>query len=247
MITTYHEPEASLPAAEPLSPRDWPLWAWALLTVLAHPLGYELTVGAYTFSTGAALMAGCTLGTLGALRSQALAFALLVPLSLVGIIGEPSDWGYMAGRIAVGAAAGRLAVAQGGTGQRRTIRMTLLVMGLVAAAAASAWEEPWIGQQLKPYFNAVLILAMVIAFFYALRLVEKPTRVLTLTACLAPYYLLGLGWTAASQHFADGAMMTVDDLVFYGYVMHLPGDVLMAVVVAFLSGPKHVLEVGLSR
>ncbi len=230
-----------------MSPRDWPVWAWVLLTVAVYPLGYELTVGAYTFSTGAALLAGCMLGASGALRSQAIACALLVALSLVGLVGGFAHWGYMAGRIAAAVAAGRLAADNAGRSGRRIVNAILVVMGLVAAATANAWQEPWIGQQLKPYFNAVLVLAIVIAFFYALRLVAKPARVLALSACLAPYYCIGLAWTAVSQRFSDGAALATGDLLFYGYVTHLPGDVLMAVVVAFLTGPKHDLGIGLSR
>ncbi len=223
-----------------MHPRDWPLWAWALLTIVVYPLGYELTVGAYTFSTGVALLAGCVLGGSGALRSQGMALVALMALSLMGVVGEVADWGYMAGRVAAGAAASRL-VTDTDQLRRRSVRWILLVMALVTAVTAHAWQEPWIGQQLKPYFNAVLVLALVIAFFYALRLVERPARVLALTASLSPYYAAGLAWAAFSQRYLQpaGEVMAPGDLLFHGYVTHVPGDVLMAVVVAFLTGPKH--------
>ena len=232
-----------------MHPRDWPLWAWALLTVAAYPLGYELTVGGYTFSTAAALLAGCMLKRSDAVRSQGMALAGLMALSLMGVVGGVSDWGYMAGRVVACLAASHLAGADTTRLGRQSVRWTLLVMGLVAAAAANAWQEPWIGQQLKPYFNAVLVLAIIIAFFYALKLVARPARVLALTASLALYYAAGIGWTALSQRYlqATGDIMPPVDLLFYGYVTHVPGDVLTAVAVAFLTGPKRSEQADGSR
>ncbi len=232
-----------------MHPRHWPLWAWTLLAVVAYPLGYELTVGAYTFSTAVALLAGCMLGTPGALRSQGLAFVALVAFSLTGIVGDVADWGYMAGRVVAAVAASRWAGADSVGLGHRAVRWILLIMALVAAATARTWQEPWIGQQLKPYFNAVVVLAIVIAFFYALKLVARPARVLALTAGLFPYYLGGLGWAAFSQRTLQppGEIMAASDLLFHGYVTHIPGDVLMAVVVAFLSGPKHGRHTGSLR
>lgn len=223
-----------------MHPREWPLWAWALLAVVVYPLGYELTVGAYTFSTAIALLAGCLLGRSDALRSQGMALAALMGLSLVGVVGHVSDWGYMAGRVAACLAASHLAGADTTRIGRQTVRWILLAMATVAALAASAWQEPWIGQQLKPYFNAVLVLAIIIAFFYALRLVAQPTRVLGLTASLAPYYAAGLSWATLSQRYLQsaGEVLAPVDLLFYGYVTHVPGDVLTAVAVAFITGPK---------
>ena len=237
-----------------MHPRNWPVWTWALLTVAVYPLGYELTVGTYTFSTGVALLAGCMLGSSGVLRSQGLALIALMVLSLIGLFGEVADWGYMVGRIFAGVIASRWAATPAiGTSltrpPQRSIHIVLLLMGVVAIATTQVWQEPWIGQQLKPYFNAVLILAMVIAFFYALKLVARPARVLALTASLSPYYVIGLTWAALTQRILrpTDEIMAASDLLFHGYVTHLPGDVLTAVVVAFLTGPKRGQDISLSR
>jgi len=104
-----------------------------------------------------------------------------------------------------------------------------------------AWQEPWAGLQLRTYYNAVLTMAMVIAFFYAIRLVQYPLRVLGFMVALVPYYVIGLDWVLLLGWWNGAPSVgaeTWGNLVFHGYVAHLPADVLTGVVVAFFSGAK---------
>ena len=162
-------------------------------------------------------------------------------LTGLGLIGSPIEWGYLVGQIGAAALAGWLAPADRPLQRPRLVWRTAVLMIAVAIPAAMAWQEPWAGLQLRTYYNAVLTMAMVIAFFYAIRLVQHPLRVLGFMVALVPYYLLGLDWVLLLSWWngqpACGAE-TWGNLVFHGYVAHLPADVLTGVVVAFFSGPK---------
>ena len=86
-----------------------------------------------------------------------------------------------------------------------------------------------------------LVMALVIAFYYAMRLVKHPMRVFGFMVSLAPFYLLGLEWVMILAWWQGEAVAGAEswgNLVFHGYVAHLPADVLSGVVVAFFTGPR---------
>jgi len=65
--------------------------------------------------------------------------------------------------------------------------------------------------------------------------------VLGFAVALVPYYLLGLDWVLVLNWWNGVPVQGAEpwgNLVFHGYVAHLPADVLTGVVVAFFSGPK---------
>jgi len=223
------------------SPRQWPPWVWAVLTLTATAVGYELTLGRYSFGTGIALLAGAYLGPRRGAYSQLLAAGPALLLTGLGLVGSPVEWGYLAGQIGAAALAGWLTPADAPLRQPRLVWRTAVLMIAAAIPAAMAWQEPWAGLQLRTYYNTVLTMAMMIAFIYAIRLVQHPLRVLGFMVALVPYYLIGLGWVLLFSWWngtpSPGAE-TWGNLVFHGYVAHLPADVLTGVVVAFFSGAK---------
>ncbi len=222
--------------------RRWPVWAWALATLVASFIRLDYAVGHYSAATGVALLAGSLLGSRAGAASQALALIGLLPLSLLPIGAGLGDWGYFCGQILVAATAGRWAPAASPPRVGWQVGLTLLAMGTAASLAALSWHDRVMGMQLKTYYTAVIGLALFIALWYALRLVQRPTRVLELIASLAPYYALGVLWIAVLRAAGSGAApaiaSTAGNLLFHGYVTHLPGDVLTAVVVAFFADPK---------
>lgn len=165
---------------------------------------------------------------------------LVLLVSIVGPAGAPDGWGYALGRVALAYAVSRLA-GPGAARNRRAEFGLLVTIALPAALAASAWRSAGFGLDLRTYYLAVVALGIAIAFYYALRLVERPERVLALAAALGPYYALGIAWAALYSRVggADAAPPTaLVDLAFHGLLLHLPGDILMAVAVAFLTGPR---------
>lgn len=224
-----------------MSPRQWPPWVWALLTLTVTAVGYELTIGRYSFGTGVALLAGSYLGPRRGAYAQVLAAGPALLLTGLGLVGSPVEWGYLVGQIAAAALAGWLAPADKTLHRPRLVWRTAVLMIAAAIPAAMAWQEPWAGLQLRAYYNAVLTMAMVIACLYAMRLVQHPLRVLGFMVALVPYYLVGLNWVLVLSWWngqpVTGAE-TWGNLIFHGYVAHLPADVLTGVVVAFFSGPK---------
>ncbi len=223
------------------SPQQWPPWAWALLTLAATTVGYDLALGRYSFGTGVALLAGSYLGARRGAYTQVLAAGPALVLTGLGLVGSPLDWGYLLGQIGAAAMAGWLAPANERLRRVRFVWRTAVLMIAAAIPAAMAWQEPWTGLQLRTYYNAVLTMAMVIAFFYAIRLVQHPLRVLGFSVALVPYYVAGLDWVLLWAWWTGepvAAAATWGNLIFHGYVAHLPADVLTAVVVAFFSGAK---------
>lgn len=225
-----------------MHPRRWPLWAWALAAVAASFIRLDYAVGDYSFNTGVALLAGSWLGSRAGARSQALALAVLIPLSLLGFTGRVADWGYFGGRALAAAAAGRLAPGDGKLARGWQVRVPLILMAGTALVAAISWRQQLSALDLKTYYTSVIVLALFIAFWYAIRLVNQPLRVLNLTAALAIYYAAGLLWTAVLAGIAPSLLPAVlgapSDLLFHGYATHLPGDVLTAVAVAFFTDPR---------
>ena len=224
-----------------VSPRHWPPWAWALLTLAATVLGYELTLGRYSLGTGIALLAGSYLGPRRGAYVQVLAAGPALLITGLGLVGSSVEWGYLLGQIAAAALAGWLAPADKPLQHGAWVWRTAVLMIAVAVPAAMAWQEPWAGLRLRTYYNAVLMMALVIAFYYAMRLVKHPLRVLGFMVALVPFYVAGLDWILFLGWWRGTPIAgaeTWGNLVFHGYVAHLPADVLTGVIVAFFSGPR---------
>jgi len=224
-----------------MSPRRWPPWAWALCTLTATVLGYELTLGRYSLGTGFAMMAGSFLGSRRGAYSQLLAAGPALVVTGLGLVGSPVEWGYLVGHIGVAAAAGWLAPADLPLQRLRLSWRIAVLMIAVAVPASMAWQEPWAGLRLRTYYNAVLLMALIIAFYYAMRLVKHPLRVLGFMVALVPFYVAGLDWVLILGWWRGmpvAGAETWGNLVFHGYVAHLPADVLTGVVAAFFTGPR---------
>jgi hypothetical protein len=224
-----------------LTPREWPPWAWALLTLAATPLGYQLSLGRHSLGTGIALLAGSYLGARRGAYAQLLALGPALLLTGTGLAGSPVEWGYLVGQVGAAALAGWLAPADQRLQHPRLVWRTAVLMIAAAIPAALAWQEPWAGLQLRTYYNAVLVMALVIAIYYAMRLVKHPLRVLGFMVALLPFYAAGLDWILILGWWQGAPVAgaeTWGNLAFHGYVAHLPADVLTGVVVAFFSGPK---------
>lgn len=231
-----------------LQPRLWPLWLWAALAVVACFLRLDYAVGDYSGATAVALYCGALIGSGRAARAQTLALALLLPLSLFGLLGGVPSWGYFGGRIAAGWMAGRTACADRPPAGGWAVRVPLALMMAVALWATTTWVEPAGGLNLKTYYSGVIGLGLVIAFWYALRLVARPARIFGLVAALAPYYLLGTLWIAVVAWLEPAAISRpAAQIPFHGFAVHLPGDVLSAVVVAFFIEPRQTLRTVGSR
>lgn len=222
-----------------MQPTTWPTWSWVALTVAAGLIRFDYTIAGYSLATGVALAAGSLLGPRDGARTQALGGLFLVPLAFAGLAGGTLDVGYAIGRIGTAWLAGRLAPAGQDPALPRGARLTLGTMAIVAGVVLWNWSDPTSGMNLKFYYAAVVALALLIAFYYTLRLVRRRQRVLSLLAALGATYASGLALVAALV--ALGAVrLPVDpgSLLFHGFVAHLPGDALTAVVVAAFTDPR---------
>lgn len=176
-----------------------------------------------------------------AVRSQLYALAPLVALSLPGPAGTPPDWGYMLGRIGAAWILARLLESGPARPARAAVLAPLAAMAATAALAGWAWRAADSSLHLRTYYVAVLFLALAIAFYYTLRLVERPARIPVLVGGLWPYYAAGITWTlamAALRPATASVPANAVDVIFHGLVTHLPGDVLTCVVVAALTGAR---------
>lgn len=187
------------------------------------------------------LLAACMLPPERAVRSQAWALPALLLLSLPGPAGGPADWGYMLGRVGAAWTVGRLLQTGAARAARAAVLAPLAAILLASVVAALVWSGEDPGLHLRMYYTAVLGLAGAIAFYYALRLVERPARVPVLLAGMWPYYLAGISWSLAfgALRPTSGSLPAAPgDILFHGLVTHLPGDLLTCVVVAVLTGTR---------
>jgi len=222
-----------------LRPADWPLSLWVALTLAASFVRLDYTIGDYSGATGMALFAGATVGARRGARIQAAAALALVPLALVGVLGSLTSLGYIVGRIAAAWAAGRSAAISRPPATGWSVRLPLVLLLAVAAWSTRTWHEPPGGLNLRMYYTGVIGMGVLIGFWYAMRLVARPARVPALVAALAPYYILGIGWVAVCAWAWPALLpLPVSEIPFHGLAVHLPGDVLTAVVVAFFLEPR---------
>lgn len=231
------------------SPEKWPTWAWVALTVIGALLRVEFTIGGFSLAPMVALLAGSIAGSRRGAASQAWSLLLLLPLSVLTPLGGSfADWGYALGRVPAAWLAGRWAPRLGHGEQELARRLTLGVGAALVATGIATWEGPETSPQLRLYYLAVLGFAVVIAGWYAYRMVERPGRALGFWAAMVPAYLLGAGWMASLGGGAvDGVRLGLGDLLFHGILAHVPGDALAAVVVAYFTGAKELAPGPFSR
>lgn len=214
------------------------MWVWAAITVAAALVRFDFRVGDASLATAVALLAGAVLPRSRAALTQAVALPFVLSLLAAGMTGGPAEWGYALGRVPLAWTAALLRE----RGNRRLEGALLLTIAVPAVVTGARWRSAGFGLDLRSYYLAVIALGVAIGFYYSLRLVEKPRRVLTLVAAFAPYYGAGIVGAAAAGRLlptAAGQLPTSPiDLLFHGLLAHLPGDVLMAVAVAFFTGPK---------
>ena len=110
------------------------------------------------------------------------------------------------------------------------------------------------------FFALTFVLATAIAVYYAYRMVPESGRVVGYAFCLLPYYGAGLlgnammvRWLPARAVLA-GIPHRWDEIVFHGYLAHLPNELIVIVVISYLvcaldrSGATHgPMAIGASR
>ena len=223
------------PVSAWLQAAGWPLWVWVLLAITAAALRIDLTVGAFSLAPAVAMLAGSFLGPVQGAMSQALALLVIVPTALlVPGLGGPEDWAYGVGHLAAAGAAGLLAPA--GWGLAASVALALTTI--------ATWDGPAAAPRLRFHYASALGIAVVITLYYAHRLLPSPGRVLNFLCSLFPYYATGMigamllqstGHLPAANEVIGWAP---PDLLFYGYLSHLPGDLLGVVLVTYLTSAK---------
>lgn len=222
-------------------------------------LRVQYSLGAFSFAPAAALLAGTWLGWRRAVLVQTIAAAALISAGAVFAgLNNPADWGFRVGLIASAALAGVISTPDGsGAHPTRSIRLAVFgAAGLTAALARVIVPR----QSSGAFFAAAFVLATVIAVYYAYRMVPEPGRVVGYAFCLLPYYTAGLAWNAMLVRWLPARAVLAgipdrwDDIVFHGYLAHLPNELIAIVVISYLvcaldrSGATHgPMGIGASR
>ncbi len=232
---------------------------WIALSVSAGLLRVPYSLGAFSFAPAVALLSGTWLGWRRAALVQTIAAAALIPAGAVApSLDNPGEWGFRVGLIASAALAGVISTPDGnGAHPTRAIRLTVFgVAGLTAAVARVILPR----QSSGAFFALTFLLAASIAVYYAYRMVPEPGRVVGYAFCLLPYYTAGLAWNAMVVRWLPARAVLAgipgrwDELVFHGYLAHLPNELIAIVVIAYLvcaldrRGASHgPMAIGASR
>lgn len=236
-------PETEQPEPQPrYHPARWPLAVWVVLALAAEALRVDYTLGAFSFAPAVALLAGTWLGPRRGPLSQVIAVGCIAVVSIFWpAASHANEWGFHIGRILAAMVAGQVATPDE-NGANPPARTQIVVL---AAAFATGVMVVRYGMHSGPgplgtYFAITFVLAAGIAFVYAWRIVPEPARVLGYGYSLLPYYALGLAWTwVFSRYFqaaaaAEGTPTSLLDILFHGYLAHVPGDVIGIVVISYL-------------
>jgi hypothetical protein len=216
-------------------------------------------VGAFSFAPAVALLAGTWLGWRQAVLVQTIAAAALISAGAIFAgLNNPGDWGFRVGLIASAALAGVISTPDGnGAHPTRSIRLAVFgVAGLTAALARVIVPR----QSSGAFFAVTVVLATVIVVYYVYRMVPEPGRVVGYAFCLLPYYTAGLAWNVIVARWLPARAVLAgipdrwDDIVFHGYLAHLPNELIAIVVISYLvcalgrSGATHgPMAIGASR
>jgi biotin transporter BioY len=228
-------------------PARWPLAAWVLLALVAEVLRVDYTLGAFSFAPAVALLAGTWLGPRRGALSQAIAVACLAILAVfVPSTASVGEWGFSFGRIAAAWVAGQVAPPTD-RGAHPSVRIRLVVMAaavatiaLMITTASSSSGLPGVPEQLSLLFLIAFLVAPAFVVWYAWRIVPQPSRVISYAYSLMPYYALGLAWPWALTRFfpgtaaAAGSLASNPEILFHGYLAHVPGDVIGIVVISYI-------------
>jgi biotin transporter BioY len=240
-------------AAEAFDPRPrfhpgrWPLVVWVVLALAAEALRVDYTLGAFSFAPAVALLAGTWLGPRRGALSQAIAVACLAVLALVmpstASIGE---WGFHLGRVAAAWVAGQVAPPTD-RGAHPSVRIRLVVLSAAVATialmimtAGSSSGLPGVPERLSMLFLVAFLVAPAFVVWYAWRIVPQPSRVISYAYSLMPYYALGLAWPWTLTRFfpataaAAGSLASNPEILFHGYLAHVPGDVIGVVLISYI-------------
>lgn len=239
-------PSSSLNAMR-LHPSRWPLAVWVVLALVAEALRVDYTLGAFSFAPVAALLAGTYLGPRRGALSQAIAVGCLA-LFVVFFPATTSvdEWGFHLGRIFAAWVAGQVAPADN-RGAHPALRVRLVVLSAAVATVAliimtaGSTSGVSIGNSpLGGLFVVAFLVAPGFVVWYAWRIVPQPSRVITYAYSLMPYYALGLAWPWVINHFlggsaiAAGSLATDQEILFHGYLTHIPGDVIAIVLISYI-------------
>ena len=244
------QPSTSL-SASPNSirfhPSQWPLPVWVVLALVAEALRVDYTLGAFSFAPVVALLAGTYLGPRRGALSQAIAVGCL---ALVAVFSPATasfgEWGFHLGRVLAAWVAGQVAPADD-RGAHPAVRVRLVVLSaavatvaLIIMTAGSTSGVPIGSSPLGGLFVVAFLVAPAFVVWYAWRIVPQPSRVISYAYSLMPYYALGLAWPWALNHFWDGAsiaagsLATDQEILFHGYLTHIPGDVIAIVLISYI-------------
>lgn len=212
---------------------------WLALAIVGDLLRVRYSLGAFSFAPAVALLSGTWLGWRRAALVQTVAAATLISAGAVFAgLNNPGDWGFRVGLIASAALAGVISTPDGnGAHPVRAIRLAVFgAAGLTAAVARIIVPR----QSSGAFFAATLVLATVITVYYSYRMVPEPGRVVGYAFCLLPYYTAGMAWNAMmarwlpAQAVLAGVPDRWDELVFHGYLAHLPNELIAIVVISVL-------------
>lgn len=228
-------------------PGQWPLVVWVVLALVAEALRVDYTLGAFSFAPVAALLAGTYLGPRRGALSQAIAVACL---ALVAVFFPATssfgEWGFHLGRVLAAWVAGQVAPADD-RGAHPPLRVRLVVLSaavatiaLIIMTAGSTSGIPIGNSPLGGLFVVAFLVAPGFVVWYAWRIVPQPSRVISYAYSLMPYYATGLAWPWAISHFWGGASIaagfpaTDQEIIFHGYLAHIPGDVIAIVLISYI-------------
>ena len=212
---------------------------WIALAIGGDLLRVQYSLGAFSFAPAVALLSGTWLGWRRAAGVQTIAAAVLISAAAIFAgLGNPGDWGFRVGLIASAALAGVISTPDDhGAHPRRSIRLAVFgAAGLTAALARIIVPR----QSSGAFFAAALVLATVIVVYYSYRMVPEPGRVVGYAFCLLPYYAAGMAWNAIMVRWLPARAMLAgvpdrwDELIFHGYLAHLPNELLAIVVISVL-------------
>jgi len=247
---TPPQPDAA-PSPSPYSmrfhPSRWPLAVWVVLALVAEALRVDYTLGAFSFAPVVALLAGTYLGSRRGALSQAIAVACLALVAMIfPATTSLGEWGFHLGRILAAWVAGQVAPFDD-RGAHPDWRVRLVVLSaavgtvvLIILTAGSTSGVPIGNSPLGGLFVVAFLVAPAFVVWYAWRIVPQPSRVISYAYSLMPYYALGLSWPWAINRFwgatssAAGSLATNQEIVFHGYLAHIPGDVIAIVLISYI-------------
>ena len=225
-----------------LHPSRWPLVIWTLGSTGIAFLRVEYTLGSFSFAPAAALLCGTWLGPKRAALVQFVSTAVMVPVAIVSpeAVG-PGEWSFRLGLILSALVAGVIAPADdNGANPPRAVWWTVFSVASGTALLVMVFIPRITRGTIGVYFALTFLLATAIAVFYAYKMVLEPGRVVGYFFCLLPYYIAGfIGnviWATWNPSTATVASVPErwEEILFYSYFSHLPGELISLVVIAYV-------------